>query len=110
MTETEVARRRYRLLGPDGVEFLSDAPGSLGGHRGLKIYGSLDCPSALSWITRGHYVSQRVFFADEETAVEAGYRPCGRCMPEEYRTWKAEHPEEYSAGKSAWKSTPPANS
>jgi methylphosphotriester-DNA--protein-cysteine methyltransferase len=32
-----------------------------------------------------------VFFADEETAVSAGYRPCGVCMREEYTRWK-EHP------------------
>jgi methylphosphotriester-DNA--protein-cysteine methyltransferase len=30
-----------------------------------------------------------VFFADEQTAVEAGYRPCAVCMPEEYARWKA---------------------
>jgi len=30
-----------------------------------------------------------VFFADEKTAVAAGYRPCAKCMPEEYGEWKA---------------------
>jgi methylphosphotriester-DNA--protein-cysteine methyltransferase len=30
-----------------------------------------------------------VFFADENTAIAAGYRPCAVCMPEEYATWKA---------------------
>jgi catechol 2,3-dioxygenase-like lactoylglutathione lyase family enzyme len=29
-----------------------------------------------------------VFFADEPTAVAAGYRPCAVCLPEAYRTWK----------------------
>ena len=29
------------------------------------------------------------FFADEETAVAAGYRPCAKCMKEEYKKWKA---------------------
>jgi methylphosphotriester-DNA--protein-cysteine methyltransferase len=29
-----------------------------------------------------------VFFADEETAIAAGFRPCGACMREEYRRWK----------------------
>jgi methylphosphotriester-DNA--protein-cysteine methyltransferase len=28
-----------------------------------------------------------VFFADEATALAAGYRPCGTCMREEYRAW-----------------------
>jgi methylphosphotriester-DNA--protein-cysteine methyltransferase len=59
---------------------LSDAPGTLGGHRRLKIYGRLDCPSALRWIARGHYVRHRVFFADEATARAAGYRPCKVCI------------------------------
>ena len=63
--------------------------GTLGGHRGTKIYGRLDCPSALRAIARGGYVKYRVFFADEAAAVAAGYRPCARCMPERYRDWKA---------------------
>ena len=25
---------------------------------------------------------------DEETAIAAGYRPCGICMKEKYRIWK----------------------
>jgi methylphosphotriester-DNA--protein-cysteine methyltransferase len=30
-----------------------------------------------------------VFFADEETAIAAGYRPCGTCCEDRYREWKA---------------------
>jgi len=30
-----------------------------------------------------------VFFADEQTAVAAGYRPCAVCLPDEYAQWKA---------------------
>ena len=41
------------------------------------------------WIAKGHYVSQRVFFADEETAIAAGYRPCANCMPASYARWTA---------------------
>jgi methylphosphotriester-DNA--protein-cysteine methyltransferase len=63
--------------------------GTLGGHRGTKIYGRMDCPSALRAIGRGGYVKYRVFFADETAAIAAGYRPCARCMPERYREWKA---------------------
>jgi methylphosphotriester-DNA--protein-cysteine methyltransferase len=62
--------------------------GTMGGHRGTKIYGRLDCPSALRAIAKGGYVRYRVFFADEGAAVAAGYRPCAVCMPERYRTWK----------------------
>ena len=81
-------RKIYRLIGADGRPYLSDQPGTLGGHRRQKGYGRLDCPSALWWIAKGHYVRHRVFFADEATAIAAGYRPCARCMPEAYRLWK----------------------
>jgi methylphosphotriester-DNA--protein-cysteine methyltransferase len=43
----------------------------------------------LRWLAKGHIVKHRVFFADETTAIAAGYRPCAVCMPEEYRHWKA---------------------
>lgn len=79
----------YRLIGPDGEEVLSPTPGTLGGHRRNRIYGRLDCAGAARWIAKGHYVRQRVFFADETTAVAAGYRPCARCLPEAYRAWKS---------------------
>ncbi|HVO54607.1 MAG TPA: Ada metal-binding domain-containing protein [Solirubrobacterales bacterium] len=67
-------------------------PGTVGGHRRSRIYGRLNCPSAVRAIARGGYVADRVFFADEVTAVAAGYRPCAICMPAEYRTWKGSHP------------------
>ncbi|MDI6934901.1 Ada metal-binding domain-containing protein [Serratia sp. Se-PFBMAAmG] len=79
----------WTLLGRDGKPLESSTPGLLGGHRKNKIYGRLDCPAALRALAKGHYVSQRVFFADEETAIAAGYRPCGTCMKEKYREWKA---------------------
>ena len=63
--------------------------GTIGGHRLTRIYGRLDCPSALRAIAKGGYVTHRVFFADEATAVAAGYRPCARCLPVQYREWKA---------------------
>ena len=80
----------YHLIGRDGKPYDSETPGTLGGHRKLKIYGRLDCPSALRYIAKGQYVAHRVFFADEETAIAAGYRPCAKCMPEAYRRWKEE--------------------
>jgi hypothetical protein len=85
------AEKLYRLVGPDGAEVLASTPGTLGGHRRTRVYGRLDCPVALSLIARGFDVRRhRVFFADEETAVAAGYRPCGACLREEYRRWKLE--------------------
>ena len=79
----------YTLVGADGKPMLSETPGTLGGHRKNKIYGRLDCAGAARWIAKGHYVKQRVFFADEATAIAAGYRPCAGCMPAEYKAWKS---------------------
>ena len=77
------------MLGRDGRPYRSPVPGSLGGHRRTKVHGRLDCPTALRWVARGTYVQHRVFFADEETAVAAGYRPCGHCLRARYREWLA---------------------
>ena len=80
--------KTYTLLGADRRPYRSARPGGLGGHRRSKGYGRLDCPAALRWIAKGHYTAHRVFFADEEMAVAAGYRPCAVCLPERYREWK----------------------
>ena len=83
----------YKLIDENGKEYLSDIPGTLGGNKKLKIYGRLDCPSANNWIEKGHYIGNRVFFLNEETAIKAGYRPCVVCMKKEYEEWK-KHQEE----------------
>jgi hypothetical protein len=79
--------KRYRLVGPDGREMVSEIPGTLGGYPEPGLRG-LACQSALRWIAKGHYVRHRVLFADEATAIAAGYRPCARCLPEAYRRWQ----------------------
>lgn len=88
--------KMYKLLGADGKEYLSETPGTFGGNGKLKIYGRLDCPSALSTIRRfpGSYEKSRVFLADEKTALAAGYRPCGNCLRAKYREYKAD-PQSY---------------
>lgn len=78
----------YKLINKDGEEYLSDIPGTLGGNKRLKLYGRLDCPSAIRWIKKGYYVKDRVFFLSEEDAIAAGYRPCAVCMKKEYLEWK----------------------
>jgi methylphosphotriester-DNA--protein-cysteine methyltransferase len=79
----------YTLLGADGQPYKSPEKGLLGGHRRTKVYGRLDCPVALSLLRRGFQPRHRVFFADEATAIAAGYRPCGACMRERYRAWRS---------------------
>ncbi|ATL46130.1 metal-binding protein [Chitinophaga caeni] len=53
------------------------------GNKALKIYGSLQCKSG-----RRMKMTNRVFFADQEEARNAGYRPCGHCMKKDYQQWK----------------------
>lgn len=79
---------QFKLIDSNGKEYLSSIPGMLGGNKKLKIYGRLDCPSAKKWIEKGYYVSNRVFFENEDIAIAAGYRPCAVCMPNEYEKWK----------------------
>ena len=84
--------KKYRLLGADGSTYLSDEPGTLGGNGKAKIYGRLDCPAALRTLNsagRETYVKYRVFFKDEQAAIAAGFHPCGTCMRERYKAWKA---------------------
>ncbi|CAO3566332.1 unnamed protein product [Mortierella alpina] len=89
-------KQSWTLLGSDGKPYESAVPGALGGHRGSRIYGRLDCRSALRAIARGGYVKHRVFFLDEATAITAGYRPCGACMRQAYRSWKSTQPAKMS--------------
>jgi hypothetical protein len=72
--------RLFRLLAADGASVLSPIPGTLGGNRRSKVYGRFDCRIAARYLAKGTYQKSRVFFADEATALAAGYRPCGVCM------------------------------
>jgi len=81
--------KAYTLLGADRRPYQSPTPGTLGGHRSARLYGRLDCAAARRAIVRGGYVKNRVFFADEEAAIAAGFRPCAVCLPERYAHWKA---------------------
>ena len=85
---TDVFHRTWTLLGPDRRPYESTQPGTLGGHRGTRIYGRLDCAAALRAIARGGYVDHRVFFRDERDALAAGYRPCAVCLPDKYAAFK----------------------
>jgi len=84
----------YTLLDRQGEPYQSPQKGLLGGHRRTKVYGTMDCPVALSLLRRGFEPKHRVFFADEETAIAAGFRPCGACMRARYREWRARQVDE----------------
>jgi methylphosphotriester-DNA--protein-cysteine methyltransferase len=73
--------KMFILTGADGKAFQSPAKGLFGGNRRTKVYGLMDCKTAGRYIAAGTYQKSRVFFADEATALAAGYRPCASCMP-----------------------------
>ena len=84
--------QRFHLLGADGELYDSPLPGKLAGNRKLKTYGLLNCGlPACGFPDRGLPPGQpkiRVYFADEDHAIAAGYRPCGGCLPQRYQQWK----------------------
>ena len=82
-------QKMYTLIGPDGVPYQSGSKGRLGGNKKSKIYGRLDCSTVKRYVEDGTYRAIRVFFASEQDAVSAGYRPCGHCMREAFKAWKA---------------------
>lgn len=53
------------------------------GNLRLKIYGKLNCAS-------GKRLNQvnRVFFKNENEALQNGFRPCGNCLKAKYKDWK----------------------
>jgi len=79
--------KRYKLTAADGTIYESEIPGLLGGYKPNKIYGRLNCATAISHLP--NYAKNRVFFADENAAIAAGFRPCGHCMKELYDKWNA---------------------
>ena len=80
----------YKMLNGKGITIESTTPGILGGNSKAKIYGRLNCPSANAALRKG-YSEHRVFFATEKDAIDAGYRPCGTCMKEQYKKWKTQN-------------------
>ena len=44
----------YKLIDSEGQTYESETPGTLGGHRGNRVYGTLDCDGAHRWIAKGH--------------------------------------------------------
>lgn len=56
----------------------------LAGNSKLKIFGRLTCNSG-----KRMKKENRVFFKSETEAISLGFRPCGHCLPRQYREWKA---------------------
>ena len=73
--------KTFTLLGPDGKHYASLTPGIYGGHRAEWL---CETPRFVRDALR--------VFADEATAIAAGYRPCAVCMSQEYAIWKMNQP------------------
>ncbi len=83
--------KAYTLTGADGSTYPSPTKGEYGGNRKQLVYGTMECGVARDQLRRHRdaMLAHRVFFADEITAVAAGYRPCGSCQRPKYLAWKA---------------------
>jgi hypothetical protein len=50
--------KTYTLIGSDGKPYASKEKGTLGGHRKQRLYGRLDCASALRFVAAGSYAKK----------------------------------------------------
>jgi methylphosphotriester-DNA--protein-cysteine methyltransferase len=64
-------------------KLIADGVITLGGNRRLKIYGLLTCASG-----KKMKKVNRVFFSDEQEAIQMGFRPCGHCMYQAFAAWR----------------------
>ena len=76
-------KKLYKLIGPDGEEYLSEEKGRLGGNRKAKIYGRLDCSAAirsLSYVGEGSAGvdcrSDTLHIACSSGSAQRGIPPC----------------------------------
>jgi methylphosphotriester-DNA--protein-cysteine methyltransferase len=53
------------------------------GNIPAKIYGKLTCSAGKRMKKKN-----RTFFVDRNEAILAGFRPCGKCLHQEYKIWK----------------------
>jgi methylphosphotriester-DNA--protein-cysteine methyltransferase len=53
------------------------------GNIPAKIFGTLTCSSG-----KRMKKENRTFFVDRNEAIREGFRPCGKCLRQEYKIWK----------------------
>lgn len=75
--------RHVNISGKDLYSWIKCRKVLFAGNTRLKIYGMLNCKSG-----KRMKKENRVFFRSEEEALEQGFRPCGLCLREKYKTWK----------------------
>ncbi|MFB6457206.1 Ada metal-binding domain-containing protein [Chitinophaga sp. Hz27] len=62
----------------------------MGGNKKDKIYGLLSCNAG-----KKMKPENRVFFANEQEALNYGYRPCGACLRKKYLQWKSDQSNKF---------------
>lgn len=75
----------FKLSSLDLRKLIEGGKVKLGGNKKLKIYGSLHCISG-----KRMKKENRVFFSNENEAIQIGFRPCAKCIPDQYKKWKAD--------------------
>ena len=65
----------YKIV-KDGQVIQTKTPGKYVGWMRGKIFGRLDCKTGMRMKKEN-----RVFFANWQDAISAGYRPCKNCKP-----------------------------
>ena len=89
-----------------GKQIITLIPGRYAGNTAHKIFGRLDCKSGMRM-----FKVNRVFFANWEDAIAAGYKQCERCKPR----YSDKYPEQEALKEALlakphialWKSGPP---
>lgn len=72
--------RHDEISGPELRKQIRERSVVLGGNEKLKIYGKLNCRSG-----RRMNKGNRVFFGSLQEALNLGFRPCGHCLPADYK-------------------------
>ena len=72
-----------KLLSPALRSLIRNKEITYAGNIPAKIYGTLACASG-----KRMKEENRIFFSNASEAINAGYRPCGKCLGAEYERWK----------------------
>lgn len=78
----------FSSLLPNGVG-IKDLENIICGNKNTRIYGRAVCSATDGHpILHGDNENNRVMFASEDEAKRLGYRPCAKCLQDEYKKWK----------------------
>lgn len=73
---------------PENTSIL-DLPKIICGNRKTKVYGKATCSATNGHSMLNGALPDCIVFQSKNEAARSGYRPCAKCMQEEYLKWKA---------------------